>query len=131
LQRRGRERAGLGHAEELEREVTVDLGFFDHWTARLAKAPAPDGQLVGLDPQLLFARQAPVAAPVDIHARALEDGGDPDLLLAEDGVEAVDENFVLVQLDLAQASRAARPDLGRELELRTRAGRRAGLDREP
>src|SRR5438270_13846044 len=42
-----------------------------------------DRQFVGLDPQLLLARQTALAASVDIHARSLEDGGDADLVVAE------------------------------------------------
>src|SRR2546430_7836581 len=34
LQRRRREGAGFGHPQQLEREVAVDLGLFDHRVSR-------------------------------------------------------------------------------------------------
>src|SRR6058998_505397 len=96
----------------------------------LTQAAAADRQLVGLDPQIFLAREPAIAAAVDVDARALEHGRDPHPLVSEHRFEAVDQHLVLVQLHLAQPARAAGPDLRRQLELRARAGRRAGLDRQ-
>src|ERR1700674_843850 len=95
------------------------------------KAAPSDRELVRLHPEIFFARQAPVSARVHVDACPLEDRGYPHPRAVQGGVEAVDQDLVLVELHLAELARTARPDLGGELELRAGAGRRAGLDRQP
>ena len=136
LQGRRRQRARFGHAQQLEREVAVDLGLFNHRltenvTEGLSQAAAADRQLVCLHQELLFARQPPVSAPVDVNARPLEHRRDPHHLASESRIEPVDEDLVFIELDLAQGPLAAGPDLGRELQLWARSLLRAWLDREP
>src|SRR5919108_2204031 len=64
-----------------------------------AQAAAADRQLVGLHPELLFAGEPAVPSAVDVDARPFQDRGHADLLLAQDGVEPVDQDLVLVELD--------------------------------
>src|SRR5438034_278808 len=94
----------------------------------LADAAPPDRQFVCLNPQVFLAGETPVAAAVDIDAGALEHRGDANPLLVQHGVKSVDQDLVLVELDLAQAAGTSGAHLGRELQLRTRPLRRAGLD---
>src|SRR5712692_2436646 len=118
---RARLRLIFGSSIIVSRRVTYGSG----------KAAPSDREFVRLHPELFLARQPAVSARAHVDARALEDGGDADLLALEGGVEAVDQDLVLIEVDLAQPARAAGPSPGRELELHPGAGGRAGLDGEP
>src|SRR3989442_2128479 len=100
-------------------------------TDELSQAATADRQFVCLHQKLLFARQPPVSGPVDVNACPFQDGRDPHHLARESRIEAVDQDLVLVELDLAQRPLAARTDLGRELQLGAGSLLRARLDREP
>src|SRR5256885_1188268 len=93
----------------------------------LADAAPPDRQFVCLNPQVFLAGETPVAAAVDIDAGALEHRGDADPLLVQHGLKSVDQDLVLVELDLAQPAGTTGPQLGRQLQLRARSLRRAGV----
>src|SRR6266550_2778412 len=94
----------------------------------LADAAPPDRQFVCLNPQVFLAGETPVAAAVHIDAGALEHRGDADPLLVQHGLKSVDQDLVLVELDLAQPAGTSGAYFGRQLQLRTGALRRAGLD---
>src|ERR1700687_3782694 len=57
------------------------IGLPSVYEAALGSAGAapPDRQLVGFDPEVVLARKPAVAVPVDIDARALQDGRDSHL----------------------------------------------------
>jgi len=92
---------------------------------------AANRQLVSLDPQMLLAGQPSVANPVDVNARALQDGRNAHSLAFESRIEAIDQHLVLVKIHFAEGTRTARPGLGRQLQLRPRALLRARLDGQP
>jgi len=97
----------------------------------LGQTSAADRKFVRFDPELFFPGKPPVAAPIDVDAGPLQDSRDADRLSSKGGVKTVDQDLILIELDLTQASRPSRPDLGRKLELRARALGRARLDGQP
>src|SRR4029077_20063394 len=139
LERSGRQGAGLGDAQELEREVAI-CARFDHGfptleygiaAGSLADAPAPDRQLSRLHPEILLAGKPTIAISIHINARALQDGRDAHDHTLERGGETVDQDLVLVELDLAEAPWTRRADLVGQDQLSPRGARRPGLDRQP
>ena len=97
----------------------------------LDEAAAADRQFVRFHPELFLAGKPAIATPVHVHAGSLQYRGDAHLLALELGVEGVDQDLVLVELDLAQASGPSWPDLGRQLQLRPRSLCWAWLDGDP
>src|ERR1700687_4437130 len=92
--------------------------------------PAADRKLVRFDPEVDLAREAAVAIPVDIDAGTLEHRGDPHRSPVQHGVEGVDQQLILIELDVAEAPRAGGAALARELELWPRSHRATWLDGE-
>src|SRR6266478_361841 len=97
----------------------------------LADAPAPDWQLIRLDPKILLASQPAIAIPIYVNARSFQYGRDSHAVAFEHRGETVDKHLVLVQLHLAQTPLARRPGLGRHDQLSPYRAGQPGLDREP
>jgi hypothetical protein len=105
------------------------MHFSDTAAGSLADAPAPDRQFVRLHPEIFLVGESAVTITADIDAGPLQHGGDADADAIETGVERVDEDLVLVQLDVAQPARTGWPSLRGRHELNADASWRTGLDR--
>src|SRR6266581_1006991 len=81
----------------------------------------------------LLPRPCSGAAAFSIHvnARSLEDCGDAHAHPVERGVESVDQDLVLVELDLAEPPWTGRADFVRPHQLRPYRSRRPRFDRQP
>src|ERR1700694_3126575 len=141
LQRRCGQGSSLCDAQQLKREVAIDLRLFDHRLASvyeaaavaggLTQAAAADRELVRFDPEVKLSGQPAGAGAVDVDAGPLEHGRDADSDALKHGVEAVDQNLILIELNLAEAPRSAPPPLGRELEPDPGSCGHTWLDRQP